>query len=155
MKLIKFVDLKDQWKAEKSQLLPLIDKILSSGEFVGGKEIGLFEKKIATYTESKYAVALNSGTDALTIGLHLLGVKKGDEVITPPNSFVASTASIIHLGAKPVFVDVGDDQNIDPYKIEKAITKKTKAIMSVSILGNPCDFIKLKKICKKHNLLLI
>ena len=155
MKLIKFVDLKDQWKAEKSQLLPLIDKILSSGEFVGGKEIGLFEKKIATYTESKYAVALNSGTDALTIGLHLLGVKKGDEVITPPNSFVASTASIIHIGAKPVFVDVSDDQNIDPYKIEKAITKKTKAIMPVHLTGRMCNMKLIYEISKKYNIPVI
>ena len=69
-------------------------------------------------------LALNSGTDALTLSLHLLGVKRGDEVITPSNSFVASAATIIHLGAKPVFVDVKDDQNIDENKIEEKITKK-------------------------------
>ena len=78
---------------------------------------------------------MNSGTDALTLGLHLLGVKRGDEVITTPNSFIASTSVIVHLGAIPVFVDVLDDQNINPKLIESAITRKTKAIMPVHLTG--------------------
>ena len=72
-----------------------------------------FEKKIAKICKTKFALALNSGTDALTLSLHILGVKRGDEVITPSNSFIASTATIIHLGAKPIFIDVKEDQNID------------------------------------------
>ena len=79
------------------------------------------------FTNSKYAVSLNSGTDSLTLGLHLLGIKPGDEGITTPNSFVASTAVIVHLGAKPVFVDVLEDQNINFKKIEDKITKKNKS----------------------------
>ena len=155
MKSINFVDLKKQWRHEKKELLPIIDKILSSGSFVGGEEINIFETNIAKYTKNKYAIGLNSGTDALTLGLHLLGVKKGDEVITPPNSFIASTAAIVHIGAKPVFVDVCDDQNIDPYKIEKAITKKTKAIMPVHLTGRMSNMEKIKTIADKYKIPII
>jgi dTDP-4-amino-4,6-dideoxygalactose transaminase len=105
--------------------------------------------------ESKYCVSFNSGTDALTLALHLLGVKKGDEVITTPNSFIASTSVIIHLGAKPVFVDVQDDQNIDPKLIEKKITSKTKAIMPVHLSGRVCQMDEIIKLCKKKNIKLI
>ena len=81
----------------------------------GSEEIALnFERNIAKICNTKYAVALNSGTDALTIGLYILGVRRGDEVITTPNSFIASTSVIVHLGAKPVFVDVLPDQCLDP-----------------------------------------
>ena len=123
--LIPYVNLKSQWIENKNKLLPIISKIIESGEYVGGEEVFKFEQNIKHFTGTKYAVALNSGTDALTIGLHLIGVKRTDEVITPPNSFIASTASIVHLGAKPVFADVLIDQNIDPKEIEK-ITKKQK-----------------------------
>ena len=155
MKFIKFVDLKNQWNEERSKLLPLIDKVLSTGDFVGGKEIKNFETNIAKFTNSKYAVALNSGTDAITLGLHLLGVRRGDEVITPPNSFIASTSAIVHLGAKPVFVDVAEDQNIDPHKIEKAITKKTKAIMPVHLTGRMCNMSVINNISKKFGVPVI
>ena len=88
----------------------------------------------------------------MTLSLHLLGVKRGDEVITPPNSFIASTATIIHLGAKPVFVDVKDDQNIDENQIEEKITKKTKVIMPVHLTGRMCNMEKIFKIAKKYKL---
>ena len=152
---IPYVNFKLQWKLEKNNLLKIIDKAFSKGEFVGGQEIKKFEDNIKKRCNTKYAVALNSGTDALTIGLHLLGVKKNDEVITPPNSFIASTAVIVHLGAIPVFVDVGSDQNIDSKKIEKAITKKTKAIMAVHLTGRMCDMRALNKISKKYNISII
>ena len=116
---ISYVDLRLQWKNEKSELMPVITKIFSKGSYVIGKEVDEFEKKIAFKCDVKFAVAFNSGTDALTMGLKLLGIKKGDEVITPPNSFVASTASISHVGATPVFADVLDDQNINPDEIKK------------------------------------
>ena len=121
---IKYVDLKKDFKINKKKILNIIDKTLSTGEWVGGREIDLFENNIRSYTKAKYAVALNSGTDALTLSLYLLGVKRGDEVITTPNSFIASTAVITHLGAKPVFVDVLDDQNINPELIKKKNNKK-------------------------------
>ena len=134
---IPYVNLQKQWLEERNDLLPIIDKVLESAQFVGGDELDKFEENIAKLCGTKYACGLNSGTDALTLALHLNGIGRGDEVITPPNSFIASTAVIVHLGAKPVFVDVLPDQNIDPDKIEAAITNKTKAIMPVHIYGQP------------------
>ena len=113
------------------------------------------KKKISKLCGTKYAVALNSGTDALTLALYLLGVKKGDEVITPPNSFIASTAVIVHLGAKPVFVDVLNDQNIDPNKIQSAITKKTKVIMPVHLSGRMSQMDKIMSIAKRNNIAVV
>ena len=153
--IIKYVDLQKEYKFNRNKLLSIIDKSLVSGEWVGGKEIESFEKNISTYTNSKYAVALNSGTDALTLSLHLLGVKKGDEVITTPNSFIASTAVIMHLGAKPVFVDVLNDQNIDPDLIKEKITKKTKAILPVHLTGRMSNMIEVMKIAKEYDLKVV
>ena len=99
-------------------------------------------------------MALNSGTDALTLGMYLLGVRKGDEVITPPNSFISSTSSICHLGAKPVFVDVLDDQNINPDLIEK-YKKRTKAIMPVHLTGRIAEMNEIKRISKKYGIPII
>jgi len=152
---IPYVDLSYKKNSSIKPLTSIFQKILKKGQFVGGEEVNLFEKKIAKLCNTKYAVALNSGTDALTLALHLLGVKKGDEVITPPNSFIASTAVIVHLGAKPVFVDVLDDQNIDPSKIQKAITKKTKVIMPVHLSGRMCRMDEIISIAKKNNVFVI
>ena len=117
MKIL-YVNIIKQYRIERNKLLRVIDKTLKSGSWVGGSEVEIFEK-ISNICKTKYCVSLNSGTDALTLALHLLGVRPGDEVITPPNSFIASTSVIVHLGAKPVFVDVKKDQNIDEDKIEK------------------------------------
>ena len=152
---IPYVDLKKQYQTERKSILKILDKTLGSGSWVGGDEVIRFEKNIAKICKTKYCVALNSGTDALTLSLHLLGVKRGDEVITPPNSFVASTATIVHLGAKPVFVDVKEDQNIDENKIEEKITKKTKAIMPVHLTGRMCAMDKIMKISKKYKIPVI
>ena len=102
---IHYVSLSDQWESEKNDLMPIIEKVLSKGLYVNAPEIDEFEEKVAELCNTKYAVALNSGTDALTLALYLAGVKRGDEVITVPNSFIATTAVIVHLGAKPIFVD--------------------------------------------------
>jgi dTDP-4-amino-4,6-dideoxygalactose transaminase len=152
---IPYVNLKKQYSMERKELLSEIDKSLSTGNWIGGDEVAIFEKKISSICNTKYCVSLNSGTDALTLGLHLLGVRKGDEVITPPNSFVASTAVIVHLGAKPVFVDVKEDQNIDEKLIEKKITKKTKVIMPVHLTGRMCEMDKINDIAKKYNISVI
>jgi dTDP-4-amino-4,6-dideoxygalactose transaminase len=152
---IPYVNLKNQWKEERKDLLPLIDSVLGSGQYVGGEELENFEVKIAKFCGVNYAVALNSGTDALMFALLLSGIKKGDEVITPPNSFIASTSTIVHVGATPVFVDVLPDQNLDPSKIEDAITKNTKAIMPVHLTGRMCDMDPIMDIAKRHNLIVI
>ena len=149
---INYVNLVEQYKSERKDLLRIVDKTFYSGNYVGGNQILKFESNIAKICNTKYAVSMNSGTDALTIALHLLGVKRGDEVITPPNSFIASTAVIIHLGAIPVFVDVKEDQNIDENLIEKKITKKTKAIMPVHLTGRMCNMKKISDISKKYKI---
>jgi dTDP-4-amino-4,6-dideoxygalactose transaminase len=149
---IPYVNIKKQYNSEKKKLLKIIDKALHSGSWVGGSEIEKFEKNISKICKTKYCVSLNSGTDALTLALHLLGVRRGDEVITPPNSFIASTAVVAHLGAKPVFVDVKKDQSIDEDQIEKKITKKTKAIMPVHLTGRMCAMDKIMSVAKKYNI---
>ena len=130
---IPYVNLIKQTKNEKKEIFKSLNKLFSKSEFILGNEVEKFEKNISDYLNTKYCVALNSGTDALVLGLHLLGVKKGDEVITPPNSFIASTAAIVHLGAIPIFADIKDDLNINYKEIEKKISKKTKAIMPVHL----------------------
>jgi len=155
MKKIDYVNLKKQWLKERKDLLPIIDKVLSTGQFVGGKEVEKFEKNILKYTDTKYAVSLNSGTDALTLALKLLGVEKKDEVITPPNSFIASASCIAHVGAKPIFVDVNEDLNLNPELIENKISKKTKAIIVVHLTGKMADMVKINKIAKKYKIKVI
>jgi dTDP-4-amino-4,6-dideoxygalactose transaminase len=155
MKKISYVNLSAQSFNERIEALKIFKKIFLSGDFILGEQVEKFEKKICNYLKVNECVALNSGTDALTLGLHLLGVKKGDEVITPPNSFIASTASIAHLGAIPIFADIKDDLNIDPLEIEKKITKKTKAIMPVHLSGHPCEMDKIMKISKKYKIPVI
>jgi len=152
---IKYVNLPEQYKFERKKLLSIIDKTLATGQYVGGDQVKKFEEKISKLLKVKYCVALNSGTDALTLGLHAIGVRRNDEVITTPNSFIASTAVIVHLGAKPVFVDVKDDQCIDPSLIEKSITNKTKAIMVVHLTGRVCEMDKILKISKKYKIPII
>ena len=152
---IPYVNLSKQYLKEKQKLLSRIDKVLKSGQYVGGDQVDRFEKNIASLLKIKYCIALNSGTEALTLGLHSLGVRKNDEVITTSNSFIASTAVIVHLGAKPIFVDVKEDQTINPALIEKAITKKTKAIMVVHLTGRICDMDKIIPIAKKYNIPII
>ncbi len=149
---IPFVNPNRQWKIEKKHLLKIIDKTLLNDNWVGGRNIKKFENNIKKLCKTKYAASLNSGTDALTLGLHILGIRRGDEVITTPNSFIASTAVIVHLGAKPVFIDVLDDQNMNPDLLENAITKKTKAIMPVHLTGRVCEMTKIMKIAHKYKI---
>lgn len=118
--------------------------------------IDLFEKNFAKKIGSKYALATSSCTGALHLGLSALGIKAGDEVIVPESTWVATLAPILHLGAKPVFVDISsDDWCIDPHLVEKAITHKTKAIVLVHLYGNVCEIERLKEISLKFNVPLI
>ncbi len=153
--LIPYVDIAGQWDDEKDDLIPIIESVMSSGQLVGGEIVESFEQKAAELCGTKYCVALNSGTDALVLGLLSMGVCAGDEVITPPNSFVSSTAAIFNLNAKPVFVDVLPDQNIDPGKIEKAITEKTKAIMPVHLTGRIAGMTTIIEIANKYQIPVI
>ncbi|HUN52951.1 MAG TPA: aminotransferase class V-fold PLP-dependent enzyme, partial [Candidatus Sulfotelmatobacter sp.] len=113
------------------------------------------ERQLAAYVGTRFAVALNSGTDALRLGMLALGIGPGDEVITPPNSFVASTGTIAEAGARPVFADVGPDQNIDPAAVAAAVTPRTRAIVAVHLTGRVCDMAALKALAGRHGLALI
>ncbi len=152
---IPYVNLSAQWHDEKDKLLPVIESLLASGDYVGGHEIERFETMAAQVCGTDYVVALNSGTDALIFALRALDIGPGDEVITPPNSFVASTAAIVQVGARPVFVDVQTDQNIDPDLIAMAITPRTRAIMPVHLSGRVAEMESITKVAEQHGLYVV
>lgn len=129
--------------------------VVQQGDFTLGKEVKEFEENFAKLMGVKYAVGVANGTDALELSLWVNGVRAGDEVIVPANTFVASIGAIGNLQANPVLVDIGKDYVIDPDKIEAAITPKTKAILPVAFCGNPVDMTKITAIAKKHGLKVI
>src|SRR5262245_57170883 len=135
--------------------MPRIEAVLGSGMHVGGAEVDALEREIAAYVGTRHAVALNSGTDAIIFGLMAAGIGEGDEVITPPNSFVASTAAVVKAGAIPVFADVGPDGLLDPAAVAAAVTPRTAAIMPVHLWGAICDMEALESIAKRHKLAII
>lgn len=139
-----------------NEAIYLNDCINSGWISSGGKYVKLFEKSFSKFLKSKYTLSTTSGTTALHLALASLGIKKDDEVILPNLTFIAPVNASIYLGAKPVLIDIDEDNLcIDPAKIERAITKKTKAILLVYLYGHGCDINKIQKIAKKHNLFLI
>jgi len=152
---VEFIDLKSRYRIERNEILKSLDKVLKKGHLVLTNELEEFEKKICEYTKANYCLGLNSGTDALMMSLWALGIGKGDEVITSPTSFIATVGAITHVGAKPVFVDVKEDFNIDEDKIIEKITSRTKAIMPVHWTGRVCNMTKIQSIAKKYNLKII
>ncbi len=153
---IPFIDLQKQYRLYKHEINKEINDVLESCIFIGGDKIENLEKQLALFTGSKYAVTCSSGTDALLLSLMALGIKRGDEVITTPFTFIATAEVIAFLGAKPVFVDIDEKTyNINPRKIEESITKKTKAILPVSLYGQPADMDEINRIAKKYDLKVI
>lgn len=152
---VPYINLALQHQNIKDELLSAVEKVLVSGQFILGEEVKKFEESLAKIAGAKYAIGVDNGTDALVLALKALGISKGDEVITAPNSFLASASCIDLVGAKIVFADVRDDFNLDPEKVEKAITKKTKAVIAVHLTGRPADMDALQKICKKKKVHLI
>ncbi len=153
---VPFFDLKRQIKRIRPELNAAIKQVVDSGIFILGPQVAALEEEVALYSGTKYAVAVASGTDALHLALLACGIKPGDEVITSPFTFIATSEAIEYIGAKPVFVDIKPDSfNIDPGKIEEKITKKTKAILPVHIYGQSAEMDKIKKIAKKHNLKIV
>jgi len=153
---IPFIDLKTQYNALKAQIDSSIQRVIDHGAFVNGPEVAELEKKLAEHTGSPYALACASGTDALLMPLMALGIGAGDEVITSSFSFIATAETIVLAGAMPVYVDIDPKTfNIDVTKIEKAITKKTKAIMPVSLYGQMADMDEINAIALKHGLYVI
>jgi len=153
---IPMVDLKVQYEAIKEEINNAVLGVIQSAHFILGPQGKALEEEIAQYHGVKQAVAVASGTDALHLALLAAGIKRGDEVITTPFTFIATAEAISYTGAVPVFVDIDPDSfNIDISKIARAITRKTKAIIPVHLYGQPADMDGIMELAKKHNLRVI
>ncbi len=152
---VKFNNLYLQNKIFINEFLNSFKKIIKKSNFIGGNEVLLFEKNFKKLTNSKYCVSVANGTDALIVSLKCLGIGQGDEVILPAHTWVSTASAIVAAGAKPVFVDTDKFFTIDPNKIQKKITKKTKAIIPVHLYGHPCSIEKILRIAKKYKLKIV
>ena len=144
----------EQFKDHRA-ILDEISELVRTGDFTLGKPVQQFEEKFARVVGARYAIGVNSGTDALFLSLKAAHVGGGDEVITAPNTFIATVGAIVATGATPVFVDVKDDYTINPALIKKAITPKTKAIMPVHYAGHPADMPEIIAIAEEHGLAVV
>ncbi len=153
---VPFLDLKVQYAALKNEISVALQQVLDKTAFAGGYFVEKFETEFAAFCTCKYAAGVGSGTDALWLALLALGVEPGDEVITVPNTFIATAEAISFCGAKPVFVDIDENTyNMDAAKLEQAITAKTKAIIPVHLYGQMADMDSIMTIAQKHNVIVI
>ena len=153
---VPYLDLPAQIRSLRAELDAAIARTLDNCSFCLGPDVAQFEKDFARFCGAEHCVAFNSGTSALHVGLMLLNVGRGDEVISTPHTFVATSWAISYVGATPVYVDIDESTfNLDPKLIEKAITPRTKAIMPVHLYGHPFDVEPILAICKKHDLPLV
>jgi dTDP-4-amino-4,6-dideoxygalactose transaminase len=153
--VVKYVDLEKNYNNYKKDIDVAIEDVLNRGAFILRDDVLKFEQNIAKNLNTKYAVGVNSGTDALFLSCKAAGLGKGDEVITVGHTFVATIATIHHCGATPILVDIKDDYNIDEDKIISSITKKTKAIIPVHLNGRSCNMDKISAIAEKYGLIII
>jgi UDP-2-acetamido-2-deoxy-ribo-hexuluronate aminotransferase len=154
--IIPFIDLKTQYKVLKPQIQERINRVLDHGQYIMGPEVKELEEKLAAYVGVKHCISASSGTDTLLIAMMALGIGPGDEIITTPFTFVATGEMIALIGAKPVFVDIDPETyNINPARIESAITPKTKAIIPVSLYGQCAEMDAINSIASKHGLPVI
>jgi len=152
---IPYVDLAQQHRPLRAELLQAVAGVLDSGQFILGEETARFEQEFAALCGARYAVGVNSGTDALVLALKCLGIGPGDEVITAPNSYLASASCIALAGAIPKFADVAEDLNLDPDAVERAITPRTRAIIPVHLTGKPARMKDLLAVAQAHKLEVI
>lgn len=152
---VPYTALSDEATILKKDYINAFEKVLLSGRYIMGPELSAFEQEFAEYCQAPLAVGVATGTDALFLSLRSLGITDGDEVITAPNSFVASASSIALAGAKPVFVDIRSDGNMDPERLETAITPRAKAIIPVHLTGRPAQMSVILEIAKKYNLFVL
>ncbi|MBN1543049.1 DegT/DnrJ/EryC1/StrS family aminotransferase, partial [candidate division KSB1 bacterium] len=141
--------------ADPDPILESIKTVVATGDYTLGKPVQEFEEKFAALIGTRYAIGVNSGTDALFLSLKALEIGPGDEVITAPNTFIATVGAIVATGAKPVFVDVTQEFTLDPQLIESAITSRTKAIMPVHYAGHPADMTEIMEIAHRHGIQVI
>lgn len=139
----------------RKKMIQAFKQVIDSGRYIQGPEVAAFEQEFALFCGVPFASGTSNGTDALHLTLRAKDIGPGDEVITAPNSFIASASTIALIGAKPVFVDVTEDLNIDPNKIEQAITPRTKAIVPVHLTGRPAKMVEINEIARRHNLFVL
>lgn len=153
---IPFLDLKPQYRKIEPHLRPKLETIMEAGAFINGPEVEAFEEEFAAFCETKFCVGVSSGTDALRVALLACGIGPGDEVITVPHTFIATTEAITQAGARPVFVDVDPvTSTLDPARLEAAITPRTRAVIPVHLYGRPADMDPILDIANRHHLLVI
>lgn len=152
---VPFVDYPVHYRSLEGEIDAAIKEVLSNGDLILRSEVRQFESDIASFLNVEYAVGVSSGTDALHLSLVGAGVVHGDEVITVAHTFVATVAAIVHSGAKPILVDIGDDMDMDVEQVEQAITPKTKAIIPVHLNGRMCDMGKVMAIADEHRLTVV
>ncbi len=152
---VRFVEPAKVYGMIKPELDRAYFEVMSKGDLIDRGQLRSFEKNLAAFVGTKYAVGLNSGYDALHLSLRAAGVGPGDEVIVPAHTFVATASAVVNVGAKPVLVDVGKDFNIDPDKIEEAVTPRTKGILPVHLSGYMADMSRVLELARKHRLVII
>jgi dTDP-4-amino-4,6-dideoxygalactose transaminase len=153
---IPMLDSKPQYATLKPSIQDAVNRVLQSGQFIMGPEVRAFEREVARYLNTRYTIGVNSGTDALFISLHALGVGPGDEVITTPFTFFATAEAISHVGATPVFVDIDPRTfNLDTELIEEKITPRTKAILPVHLFGHGVDMAPILALAEKYDILIL
>lgn len=153
---IDFASLQYQYQLYKDEIDKAIHNVLDKSNYIMGEEVSQLEKSLQNFTGAKYAITCSSGTDALLLAMMALDIKPGDEIITTPFTFIATAETIALMGAIPVFIDIDEKTyNINPAKIEEKITSKTKAIMPVSLYGQPANMESIQAIADKHNLKVI
>ena len=150
---VPLLDLKAEYAELKGEILPALERVCVKSSFVLGEEVEAFEREFADYCGTKHCVAVSSGTAALHLGLLALGVQEGDEVITSPNTFIATAEAITYCGARPVFVDIDPaTANLNPGSIERAITPRTRAIVPVHLYGRPVDMDAIRAIAAARDI---
>jgi len=153
---VPFMDLGVQYRSLKSEIDQAIEQTIRTNGFVGGPAVTEFEEAFAAFCEIENCAAVGNGTDAITLSLRALGIGPGDEVITVPNTFIATSEAIVLVGAKPVFIDVDPDTLLmDPKKLEIAINKRTKAIVPVHLFGQACDMDAILAIAQSYDLKVV
>jgi dTDP-4-amino-4,6-dideoxygalactose transaminase len=149
-------DLLAQYRPLEAEVLAAVSRVLASGQVILGPEVSAFEEEMAAYCGTRHAVGCASGTEALLLALHALGVGPGDEVILPPFTFFASAGVVCRLGARPVFVDIDPDTyNLDPLQVEGKLTGRTRAVMAVHLYGQCADMGPLGRIAARHHVALV
>lgn len=152
---VPYAALAAQTLSMKNELMQAAEQVLTSGQYILGPSVTAFEGHFSRYCQTSFAAGVSNGTSALQLALRALGVGEGDEVITAPNSFIASASSIALIGARPVFAEVGNDMNLDPDSVAQAVTTRTKGIMPVHLTGRPAKMEAISVIAKKHKLFVL